>query len=78
MYARNAFEKINNAAEFECKLDAKVGLREAAGKLDIGGGQGMVKCNCTSDCSSNRCGCKKSNLLCNFRCHAANSKYCNK
>jgi hypothetical protein len=35
MYARNAFEKINNAAEFECKLDVKVGLREAAGKLDI-------------------------------------------
>ena len=42
-------------------MDITVSVREAAGEIDIGGGQGMLKCNCTTTCSNGRCSCKKAN-----------------
>ena len=52
--------------------EATVSLRQAM-KSSASGGQGFVKCNCASTgskkCSSNRCLCIKSKVLCNSRCH---------
>jgi hypothetical protein len=39
------------------------------------GGQGMVKCNCKGDCTSNSCACRKAGRLCSSCCHR-NSKCC--
>ena len=77
LYARSAFTKLNGIFEFEIP-ETKIGLRAAVSKLSVGGGQGMVKCNCLGYCDSNRCNCKKSQLLCNSRCHHNNSKCKNK
>ena len=49
--------------------------REAARHVSSVGGQGMVKCNCKGDCTSNACACKKANRLCSSRCHR-NNKCC--
>ena len=49
-----------------------VSLREAAAKQLLTGGQGYKKCNCRASakqCSTNRCNCYKSGVLCSFRCH---------
>ncbi|RNA00329.1 KRAB-A domain-containing 2-like [Brachionus plicatilis] len=44
-------------------------MRQAVGLISVAGGQCMIKCNCTSSCATNRCSCKKSQLLYNSRCH---------
>ena len=38
--------------------------REAARYVSSVGGQGIVHCNCRSDCTKNSCLCKKANQLC--------------
>ena len=49
--------------------------REAARHVSSVGGQGMVKCNCKGECTSNSCACKKAGRLCSSRCHR-NNKCC--
>ena len=49
--------------------------REAARYVSSVGGQGMVKCNCKGECTSNSCACKKAGRLCSSRCHR-NNKCC--
>ena len=49
--------------------------REAARHVSSVGGQGMVKCNCKGECTSNSCACKKAGRLCSSRCHR-NNKFC--
>jgi hypothetical protein len=39
-------------------------------------GQGMVKCNCKGDCTSNSCECKKAGRLCSSCCHRNSQKCC--
>ncbi|RNA02285.1 hypothetical protein BpHYR1_053842 [Brachionus plicatilis] len=41
-------------------------VRQAINEMSIGGGQGMVRCTCKSQCIANRCSCRKSNLLFNY------------
>ena len=78
-FARNCFEKLEaDDIAIEIKVDKKLSVREAASEIDIGGGQGMLKCNCSGECANNRCSCKKSGLMCNSRCHHNNSKCKNK
>jgi hypothetical protein len=48
--------------------------REAAHYVSSVGGQGIVHCNCRSDCTKNSCSCKKANRLCSSRCHRNNNK----
>jgi hypothetical protein len=43
--------------------------REAACFVSSVGGQGIVHCNCMSDCTKNTCLCKKANQLCSSHCH---------
>jgi hypothetical protein len=52
--------------------------REAARFVSSVGGQGIVHCNCRSDCTKNTCWCKKANWLCSSRCHRNNNKCKNK
>jgi hypothetical protein len=49
--------------------------QEAACFISSVGGQGMVKCNCKGDCTSNSCACNKAGRLCSSCCHR-NSKCC--
>ena len=73
MYARNSFDKVDEQVNVIIDTSKAIGLRSAVKQISIGGGQGMIKCNCTSSCSTNRCSCRKANLLCNSRCHGGNS-----
>ena len=79
LFARNCFDKLDSTnLNVQVKMDKKVSVREAAGLVDIGGGQGMRKCNCTANCLKNSCTCKKNKLLCNSRCHHNNTSCKNK
>ena len=51
-----------------------ISLREASASRSLFGGQGKVKCTCLTDCKSNKCGCFKSNRLCNSNCHKGSSR----
>jgi hypothetical protein len=62
MFARNSFDLVKDAnIDINIITETSVkSIRQAVNVLSIGGGQGIV---------TNRCSCKKSNLLCNSRCH---------
>ncbi|CAH0730445.1 unnamed protein product, partial [Brenthis ino] len=64
----------------ECKIkflkiedvpDVRLSLREISAKDSKFGGQGFIKCHCNKKCSSKLCKCKRSNVLCNSKCHNA-------
>lgn len=57
--------------------DCNLALRSVANSQSNGDGQGMLRCNCTTKCQTNKCKCKRLNMLCNSRCHKSNSR-CNK
>lgn len=44
-------------------------LRETAKRHSQFGGQGYQKCFCKTSCKTNRCACRKNNVLCSSRCH---------
>ena len=56
----------------------KLTEREAARYVSSVGGQGIIHCNCRTDCTKNSCSCKKANRLCSSRCHRNNNKCKNK
>ena len=69
-YARNQFSiciegTVNNADV----PSVNISLRECAGKASLFGGQGYGRCNCKTSSRSNLCLCRKSNKLCNSKCH---------
>ncbi|XP_045511256.1 KRAB-A domain-containing protein 2-like [Colias croceus] len=70
LYTRNQFTVCK---ETFIKTDIipqhEVTIRECAKKESHLGGQGFQHCNCTGECVSNKCKCKKSNLMCNSKCH---------
>ncbi|OWR48203.1 KRAB-A domain-containing protein 2 [Danaus plexippus plexippus] len=70
LYSRNEFtvceEKFVNIDEVPSRTCS---LRECARKDSNLGGQGFQHCNCTGECNSNRCKCKKMHVLCNSKCH---------
>ena len=79
MFARNCFDRLEASdLSIIMNLDKQVSVREAARLIDIGGGQGMLKCNCTSTCQTGKCKCKDRKVLCNSRCHHNNTKCKNK
>ncbi|RNA09618.1 KRAB-A domain-containing 2-like isoform X1 [Brachionus plicatilis] len=49
-------------------LSCEKTLREINSLHSICGGQGILKCNCSGKCERNS-SCKKSNVLCNSKCH---------
>ena len=46
-----------------------ISLRGYPGKASLFGGQGYRRCHCKTSCLSNLCSCRKSNKLCNCKCH---------
>ena len=46
-----------------------ISLRENAEKASLFVGQGYRRCHCKTSCRSNLCSCRKSNKLCNSKCH---------
>ena len=50
----------------------KLSLRQAVSSFSLCDGQGFTRCGCSTTgktrCSTKRCLCKKSGLLCNSRC----------
>ncbi|RNA35191.1 hypothetical protein BpHYR1_012408 [Brachionus plicatilis] len=52
----------NCQIELEIRTDKSIkSVRQTVNEMSIG--------NCTSQCITNRCGCRKTNLLCYSRCH---------
>ncbi|RNA10648.1 KRAB-A domain-containing 2-like [Brachionus plicatilis] len=79
LFARNGFDLVKECSvELDIKLDKQLSVREAVKELSIGGGQGKLKCNCTTGCLTNRCTCKMAGVLCNSRCHGGKSNFKNK
>ena len=52
---------------------SKITEREVARATSIVEGQGMMKCSCKGNCSSNSCKCRKAGRICNSRCHRGSS-----
>ena len=77
-FARNAFDIAKGKFEITHKEDTMVSVRKAVSELSLGGGQGMVKCNCTAGCKNKRCSCRQNGILCNSRCHGGNTLCVNK
>ncbi len=46
----------------------KVSVRHAAKYVSQTGGQGIQRCKCKGDCSTNRCKCKKNEVKCGNKC----------
>lgn len=71
---RNAFQAIKYAALKKENVPSKnYSIREIVGILSVGNGQGMRKCNCKSDCQTNRCSCYKNKFKCRSACHGNKS-----
>nr|XP_022904893.1 uncharacterized protein LOC111416991 [Onthophagus taurus] len=70
LYARNQFTVCKETfITIDIVPQHEVNIRECAKKESHLGGQGFQHCNCTGECVSNRCKCKKSSLMCNSKCH---------
>ena len=60
-YARNQFTTCKEKLmQLENVPDMEISLRECASKLSLSGGQGYKRRSCKTQCSSNRCTCRKS------------------
>ena len=71
--ARNDFELSNVVVKLDNYPDTKISVRKAVNKVSMTGGQGFVRCNCTTKCKRKTCTCKKLGVLCNSRCHNSSS-----
>ena len=72
LLSRNHIKKCKeNILNFEDVPDVQLSLREISAKHSKFGGQGFTKCHCNKKCSSKLCKSKRSNVLCNSKCHNA-------
>ncbi|XP_049874566.1 KRAB-A domain-containing protein 2-like [Pectinophora gossypiella] len=73
--SRNALLSCPNAELLIDIPEVTLPLRTVASMSSSFGGQGMKQCNCKKNkngqCVSNKCNCKKANVLCNSRCHSS-------
>ena len=53
-----------------------ISIRQGATFESPLGGQGFFKCSCHGACDSNRCACKKADVLCGSRCHKGANGAC--
>jgi hypothetical protein len=86
VYPRHVISLVKNATKELMGLDdayngwrgmSKITEREVARATSIVEGQGMVKCSCKGNCSSNSCKCRKAGRICNSKCHKGSSKCMN-
>ncbi|KAJ8720572.1 hypothetical protein PYW08_006037 [Mythimna loreyi] len=70
---RNAVLSTPGEILNETLPETKLPLRKISAMSSTFGGQGIKQCNCKKyskgQCLSNKCNCKKANILCNSRCH---------
>ena len=59
------------------KTAKRISIREAVANISMTGGQGYLKCMCTTACRSQRCACFKAGFKCNSRCHPKNDRCLN-
>ena len=70
--SRNQFEEVSESSlTSDMVPSAEISLREAVKRLSKTGGQGFLSCKCKGGCKTSKCKCKKSNVLCNSRCHSS-------
>ena len=55
--------------EMVWKTMKRISVRQGVANISMTGGQGFLKCACTTACRSLRCACFKSGMKCNSRCH---------
>ena len=70
--ARNMVEKCKKnvfVSLEEVPSTSELSVRQAVAAESVGNGQGFIHCNCKGGCQSGRCKCRRSNHLCNSRCH---------
>ena len=70
--ARNMVEKCKRnvfVSLEDVPTTSELSVRQAVAAESIGSGQGFIHCNCKVGCLSGRCKCRKSNRVCNSRCH---------
>ena len=69
-YANNQFSTCTEATVNIADVPSvNISLRECSWKASLFGGQGYKRCNCKTSCQSNLGSCRKSNKLCNSKCH---------
>ena len=56
----------------------KINMRHAARYVSQTGGQGIQRCKCMGDCSTNRCKCRKNSVKCGNHCKCKIDKCCNR
>ncbi len=70
--SRNQIEQVTGSSlTSDVVPSVQVSLREASRKLSKTGGQGFLSCKCKGGCKTSKCKCKKSNVMCNSRCHGS-------
>ena len=69
-YARNQFSTCTEGTvNIAVVPSVNISLRECAWKVSLFGGLGYRRCNCKTSYRSNLCSFRKSNKLCNSKCH---------
>lgn len=70
-YSRSEFSTCpaNILTIEDVSQDKEVPLRSVATAHSTGHGQGFKKCYCKTKCQSNKCACRRNNVLCNSKCH---------
>ena len=70
LYTRNQFTTcIEGTVNISDVPSINVSLRECAGKASLFGSQGYKRCNCKIESEMIFNWCRKSNKLCNSKCH---------
>ncbi|XP_072398084.1 uncharacterized protein [Diabrotica undecimpunctata] len=70
LYARNEFTTYKETLiSVNDVPTTEISLRECSRKDSNLGGQGFRHCNCSGQCNSNCCKCKKASVLCNSKFH---------
>ena len=69
---RNQIEAVNDTSLSISMIPSlQISLREAVRKISKTGGQGYLSCKCEGGCKTSKCKRKKTNILCNSRCHGS-------
>ena len=73
LLSRNQIEKIHGheLTILDVPDNTEISVRKAVQLLSLYGGQGHIHCSCRSGCKTGKCKCKRTNILCNSRCHAS-------
>lgn len=76
-FLRSQFTRCNeNLVDIKSVVHVEKSLREIATARSLTRGQGFIRCNCTTKCTTNKCQCREKGFLRNSECHSSLSR-CN-